>query len=266
MNQRIKPETAWHFVCWMMSLLDGYRATETEYRDNIGEKNMKSFIRYFAMVAITVLWVTAASAIPTTDTLANLKATGGSVGIGDKVFSGFDFTPSGLTSFNPSQINVTASIVGGIYFLTYGGNISFASVGTASADLLLTYTVTASAGRIDAIDQNYTGSAQSGALAIDETAKVGIMVVGYSHLQVGDLSDPFAEVGDILDINPAQSVLLVTKDITLFTTGGATDQGAVSISQIQQSFHQVQVPDGGTTVLLLGAALSALGLIKRRLA
>ena len=192
--------------------------------------------------------------------LASLVANNGTLTIGDKIFSNFDYLATNLTSFDPSKITVTASVdMDGVYYLTYAGNISLVSgSGPVTADLLLNYTVTATAGQIVMIDQYYAGSAQgtNGAfLAVDETARVGPVVVANSHLMVGDLSDPPAEFGiggDNLNINPGQTTLDVTKDISL----GLVDGGLITISKVAQSFHQ-GVPDGGSTVALLGIALAA---------
>lgn len=201
----------------------------------------------------------------TTDNLAHLVATNGSLTIGDKVFSDFSFLATGLTSFNASQIQVTASFSGGIYYLTWAGNMSLVANGPASADLLLNYTVTALGGQIDMIDQFYTGSAQpaGGAfLSVDETVRDAQgNLVANSHLQADDLSDPFAEAGDDLFINPGQSVLHVTKDIGfgILTSSG----GFVTISSVSQSFHQV--PEAGTTAMLaVGAALAGIAAFRRR--
>jgi hypothetical protein len=125
--------------------------------------------------------------------------------------------------------------------------------------------VTATAGTIVMIDQNYTGSAspQPGSfLTVDETVKnPGGIIVGNSHLSATDMSDPFSEPGDNLDINPGQSVLAVTKDIAF---GFAANPGGsfVTISDVQQSFHQV-VPDGGSAVALLGIALAGIEGVRR---
>src|ERR1035437_5007040 len=169
----------------------------------------------FAVTTLVAMIQTAQASI----SLADLAGTpGATLSIGDKTFSGFGYTASGLTSFNPNQIFVTATESGGIDYLTWSGNISLTSGSTATADLLLNYIVTANRGTINMIDQSYTGSAINGLLAVDETAAIGAFggtQVGYSHLQPGDMSDPPAEIGqgDNLIINPSQSVLYVTKDI-----------------------------------------------------
>jgi len=184
-------------------------------------------------------------------TLANL-ANGGTLSIDDKTFSGFSFTPSGLTSFDPNQIIVTASENGGIDYLTWSGNISLVSGGGIStADLLLNYIVTSTGGAINMIDQAYTGSAINGLLSVDETAAIigtsGETVVGSSHLQIGDFSDPPPETNDVLNIIPPETTLYVTKDIGF----GVTSEGGgfVTISQVTQSFHQVPEP----SAMLLGS-------------
>ncbi len=198
--------------------------------------------------------------VPSFDTLADLSANpNNSIRIGDKVFSNFSFVATNLTLFDANLIIVTASFdpITGTYFLTYGGNISATGIGAFAGDLLLNYRVTATAGSIFMIDQLYTGSATPGSfLAIDETARVGASVVAHSHLDFilpGDFSDPPAEANDVLDINPPQSVLNITKDIAL----SGPVAGFVTVSQVSQSFHQT-VPDGGSAVALLGIALAGI--------
>jgi hypothetical protein len=237
----------------------------TENSKQVKGKNMKNVRRTIIAAAAAVMsYVGVASAIPVTDTLADLVANNGMIGIGDKVFSGFTYNDTGLTSFDATKIIVTASYSGGIYYLDWTGNMSLFTGGTlATADLALGYTVTAGHGVINVIDQQYTGSAQGGAtLAVDETASVGGVIVGYSHLDPIDLSDPPAELTDILDIVPPQTALIVVKDLHFAVTSDPNSD--VSISDVKQSFHQV-VPDGGATVMLLGAALSAMALFRKKL-
>ena len=220
----------------------------------------------FAVTTMVAMIQTAQASI----SLADLAGTpGATLSIGDKTFSGFGYTASGLTSFNPNQIFVTATESGGIDYLTWSGNISLTSGSTATADLLLNYIVTANRGTINMIDQSYTGSAINGLLAVDETAAIGAFggtQVGYSHLQPGDMSDPPAEIGqgDNLIINPSQSVLYVTKDIGFGVT--SPNGGFISISQVAQSFHQVPEPTTmiAGALLLLPFGASTLRILRKR--
>jgi hypothetical protein len=210
------------------------------------------------IVAVALASIAFASA-STTDTLQDLATTGGSLTIGDKTFSNFSFFESGLTNFDPSKIQVTASVSNGVYFLTWDGNMSLVSGSgsSASADLVLKYSVTAVGGLIDAIDASYTGSTQpaGGAfLAIDETAKDSNgNVVGSTHLDGQQKSDNFP-------INPPQSTLNVTKDISF----GIVNGGFVTISEVSQSFHQV-VPESSTSAMVVtGLALLGVVTFRRR--
>ena len=188
-----------------------------------------------------------------TDTLADLIANNGSLTIGDKTFTGFSAVESGLISYNPNNITVTASEVNGNYLLTWAGNFSLLSggPGPASAELLLGYTVTASGGAIDAIDQNYTGSAQpqpGTSLSVTETATVpggNGTIIASSYLNQTITSTSFTAVGAIL--NPNESILTITKDIIFETSDG----GLITVSQIVQSFDQVPEP----TTMIAGALL-----------
>ena len=70
-------------------------------------------------------------------TLAEAAA-GGTISIGDKTFSGFSYTESGLTSFDASQIQISVYQNGGVDYLTWSGDISLIGV-NATADLKLNY-------------------------------------------------------------------------------------------------------------------------------
>ena len=225
----------------------------------------EKLITIFAVTTMAAMMQTAQATI----TLADLAANGGAISIGDKTFSGFSYTESGLTSFDASQIDVNVyQDSSGVDYLTWSGNVSLATLGTTTADLKLNYIVTASAGAINMIDQAYTGSAHGGGLlAIDETVAIGSFggtVVGNSHLAALDLSDPPAEANDLLNIVPPQILLYVTKDISLAAI--APPGSFVTISQVTQSFHQ-SVPEPTTIIagalLLLPFGASTLRILRR---
>ena len=215
------------------------------------------------------------------DNLADLIATHGTLTIGDKTFSGFSALDTGLTSYDASQIMVTASQIGNVDFLTWTGNISFVSGGVGTADLLLGYTVTANPGSINLIDQQYTGSANGGFLAIDETVNdINGNLVASSSLTATDKADepgivnpnplvvgpgPETFQGDNLVVNPAQNVLVVTKDIGFAVSSPLG--GLDTISAVSQSFHQVAVPEPTTVIagalLLLPFGVSTLRIMRK---
>ena|ERR1017187_6843572 len=83
----------------------------------------------FAVTTMVAMIQTAQASI----SLADLAGTpGATLSIGDKTFSGFSYTASGLTSFDPNNIKVTATESGGIDYLTWSGNISLTSGGIAT--------------------------------------------------------------------------------------------------------------------------------------
>lgn len=253
------------------------RFAETNQSSNrLERRNMRNRYMLMTVAAAMLSFAGVAYAVPVQDTLANLASDpDNSVGIGDKVFDDFDYEAAGLDGFDPNSIIVKASILGGVYYLDFAGPITIvkAGPGIKIGDLLLQYTVEAiGANSIIMIDQSYTGSATppgKAGLTVDETVLIPSTgeVTASSHLEVGDLSDPFAEVGDDLHVNPGQKVLRVTKDIALFIDNGDQQTGisSVSISQVTQSFHQDSVPDGGMTAILLGFALTGVGLLRRKL-
>lgn len=194
-----------------------------------------------------------------TDDLADLVVNNGTLAIGDKIFSGFDYQATGLSGFDASTIIVTASQdVNGVYYLTYTGNMQLAGNAAATADLKLGYDVTATAGLISMIDQRYVGGVLNGSLLINETATSGAPTA-HSQLSFNDVSDPNTypsgpfDTGelDLLGVLPPQSAIHVDKDISYAIFGPDGVGGQVSVSVVQQSFHQVPEP----TTMIAGALL-----------
>jgi hypothetical protein len=212
--------------------------------------------RFLATAAAVLLLAGAASA-QTTDTLADLVTNNGTLSLGDKVFSGFTFQESGLTTFDPSNIQVTLTSIGSVYFLTFTGNMSLDSIsGPITSDLLLRYNVTASAGLIDSIDDSFTGSSQPSAtsfLAIDETARDSHgNVVGITHLENSQHSDSAT-------LSSPQSTLSVTTGVGF----GISNSGLDTVSEISESFHQA-IPEPATTMLFGSGLLTGVLYLRRR--
>src|ERR1035438_4468516 len=221
----------------------------------------KTLITIIGVVAMVAMIQTAQASIVSVENNLGALASGGDLAVGDKTFSGFSFIESGLSGFSASGITVTASYDTAnptVYYLTYGGNMQLSGNTSATADLLLGYTVTATAGSISMIDQRYTGGALNGSILINETATSGAPT-GHSQLSTVDVSDPNIypnspgtydpithqyDTGelDLLNIDPSQTTLIVTKDLAFSIFEGG---GQVSVSSVQQSYHQV-VPEPTT--------------------
>jgi hypothetical protein len=241
----------------------------------------KKLTAIFAMTTLVAAIQTAQASVDlgASASLAALNNTAGAyLTIGDKIFSGFSFQAVNLSGFNASQITVTASIgTGGVDYLTFGGNIQLAGFSFATADLLLGYSVTATHGAISMIDQRYTGGAVNGSLLINETATSAGAPTAHSQLSVNDVSDPNTypngtfDVGenDLLHIVPPQTMLNVTKDLSFTILNGAPGTiSQVSVSSVQQSFHQVAVPEPTTIIagalLLLPFGASTLRILRKQ--
>jgi hypothetical protein len=220
------------------------------------------------------------------ETLADLAA-GGTLAIGDKTFSGFSYSESGLISFDASEITVTATAAGNADYLTWTGNISLASIGaldaTATGDLLVNYVVTATGGNaINEVGQNYTGTVASGSatIGIAETVtapNAGGATLGSTYLNDTYTYEPnFSSVPLSLNssqpfINPPQSILDVMNSISLGTVNTQSVPGfpgyyvaSVGMSQVQQSFEQI--PEPATIALLLPPfGATALHVLRKKL-
>jgi hypothetical protein len=219
-----------------------------------------------AMLGTAAMMQTAQAAF--TDNLADLVANDGSLSIGDKTFSDFSYLASALTGFNAANVTVTASVDGsGVYFLTWSGNVAaLASLTPTTGDLLLNYRVSASAGVIAKIDQGYTGS---GIVSVVETVSPssgGVPITSTITLPLTGVLNP--DSADNIPVVPPSSSLYVTKDIGLAVLpDGSFASDFATISQVEQSFHQVAVPEPTTVIagilLMLPLGVSTLRILRR---
>jgi len=188
-------------------------------------------------------------------TLGGLVADNGIITIGDKTFSGFGWqTSDPALSSQAANLAVTAFIGSdGVYYLDFSGALTENNLQGSSillGDLSLSYTVIANPGSINMIDQAYTplpaAVPGSGQIIIGETvANNQGVVVANSTLTLNPpvLSDPPAQPGDNLNINPSENQLYVSKDILIIAYAG----NVVGLTNVEQSFHQV--PEPGTMLL-----------------
>jgi len=243
------------------------------------QKKLIAIVGAVAMVGmIQTAQATFLSDLTTYDSVTGTYISNGrTLAIGDKIFSGFSYQESGLSGFNAGAITVVASQANGVDYLTYGGNIQIAGTSFATGDLLLGYTVTATAGSINMIDQRYTGGAVNGGILINETATSG-SPTAHSQLSLGDVSDPNTYPGhagsfdtgelDLLGVQPSQTTLIVTKDLAFTILNGTLVNpiSQASVSLVEQSFHQV-VPEPTTVIagalLLLPFGASTLRILRK---
>jgi hypothetical protein len=226
-------------------------------------KKLRNTVMLVAVAVMAAMLQTAQATLTTSDTLADLinpNGTYSGLQVGDKTFTGFNAADNGitaLTTYDPSQIIVTASESGGIDYLTWSGTISLDGVNT-SAQLTLKYILTTTGGAINMIGQNYVGSASFGLLTIDETAATGDFgdsggtQVGSSSLLASNpnLQEAALDANGNFSIVPPGNVLYVTQAIG-FNVNPA--DAFVTVTDISQSFNQVVVPE--PTTMIAGALL-----------
>ncbi len=232
---------------------------------------MNKLLQLTSLAAAITAAVSVANAAPVG--LGDLIRNNGSIVHGDKIFADFFFA-SNLGTHLPDDATVTISNTGSTYYLTLQG--PFVSQDGVLCDISFFYTVATTSGQalLTAIDQAFILSAggTGGTILIGETVRSGgfsgqtVAQSSLSHVtgdsSLDDFEDPVAEpiTADQLVINPTLAKVWVTKDIFFVSNRG----GLIGPTTIIQSFHQVGILDGGTTVALLGIALSGVGLLRRR--
>jgi hypothetical protein len=250
-----------------MKMIKGFQKDQFNTKMKGGENRMlrlmiKTSFLFVLLVSLAIAGNASATFIPTT--IGDINANGGYIIIGDKEFSGFSIAGGNI---DPFQVIINGSQVGNVVTITFGG----AFITTESADYQLNYIVHSLGAPIVSIDQyfNLTSLGQGGTVAIGETVfsqpgnnpanNVAQSSIGF--YLTGDYNDPPGEpaTGDQLVVNPGLLTLWVTKDINLDANVG----GLVGATIIGQSFHQSEVPEPGT-LLLLGTGFASLAFYARR--
>jgi hypothetical protein len=210
--------------------------------------------------------------------LSALEAQGGSLTVGDKTFSDFSYNASLLPGFSAAGITVTATEVSANYYtLTWNGTIQVSSTsGLVSGDLVLGYVVAATGGAIGSIDQSYTGGVLGGvgSLGVTENAYtpapnrqlVATSVLTTTLTSENPPNTYTTTPATILIVDPPQSVLDITKDISINVDNTSnTGLDTSTISVIEQSFEEV--PEATTLIagalLVLPFGASALRILRR---
>jgi len=186
--------------------------------------------------------------------------------LGDKVFG--DWTSSGCVDPSLIWVMVPDDPSGG-YWIQFRGPF-VASANNPICDTGIFYSLGTVNGqpRISDIEQAFNLTGGGGIISIGETVwsdgffqgqVIAQSTVGW-NLPGSDPIDPPGEwcQGDNLLINPPVAKVWVTKDIYVQSFGGV-----LGATIIRQGFSQV--PDGGLTVLMLGAGMAGLAMLGRKL-
>ena len=206
----------------------------------------------------------AAQAVPITDLI-----NGGTLTQGDKIFSDFTWSgPTGPAGISVSGIGDGSPGYEGLYGIRIDGIVQ---VGPGGGVWTLTYAVETALNSGMLIHDVYQtiGTAGPGLSSYSAVENVydspypGASLLATSHVAISDSQDPPGELNDTLVLAFPRHKVWITKTITLEVpqqTGNAEKHLIV-----KQRFSQVPVPDGGTTVMLLGVVMAALGFAHRKL-
>ena len=201
----------------------------------------------------------AAQAVPITDLI-----NGGTLTQGDKIFS--DFTWSGPTG--PQGIEILGTSEGGLYGIRIQG-MTISDPGTYVWSLTSAVETAPGSGMLISDVHQRVSTINGGNLSVaaDEYVYANpshTILLAESHLAGYDQIDPPGELTDTLDLLSPRQKVWITKAITATIPNQPTTTGPKSII-VKQQFSQVPIPDGGTTVMLLGFVMAVLGFAHRKL-
>jgi hypothetical protein len=194
--------------------------------------------------------------------ISTLQTSGGTITVGDKIFSNFTCSVTG-TGASCTTIDVVGVIdpVTGLIGLTFQAP-AFNNTPNTNLDILINYTATVLPGfnnLISDVHLGFNGSVTgSGFINVTETVRGPLPgspnnVLGQAFVQ----NPPPIFTSDILLSAPASSIR-VTKDILL---GVGTTAGSASLSFVDQFLSQTPEPG---SLALLGTAFFGWGVAMRR--
>ncbi len=211
-----------------------------------------------AAAAIGVLACLAQPALAGTVTLADLVTNGGTIQSGDKTFSNFMYSTTGVGMPSAGDVNVIPITQGGSFGIRFQGGF-FAGPGH-TADALISFTVTSGAG-------NITGASMHGnpdVIGVNPNGSIGVTETFLPELTTTQLSIFDLEPGgntkltDSVTFAQSVHVLNVQKDIL----ASAGEGSVATLSLLDQLFPQGSSVPEPASLMLVG--IGALGLFGYR--
>jgi len=220
----------------------------------------RSFVTAAALALVLGLGAPSTRADVTDPSLQDLITSGGSLTVGNLVFSQFGYAPSS-GDFPPAS-NITVGQIppaGTDAFGNFGirfGLAGFDTPNTAATDFILTYTVTAPSALLTDIHL-VSNLSIAGTPAPGDTPFGNIVetIRAEGQPQIAQINNSVTATSSSLSaqatFNPAgpYTTIFVTKDVELFSTPGAI----TTVSFIDQAFSQVPEPSAW---LLTGLEIS----------
>jgi len=208
---------------------------------------------------------------PTTraDFLQDLITTGGSLTVGNLVFSQFGYTPNSgdaplASNISVGQIPPSGTDAFGNFGIRFG-LAGFDTPNTVATDFLITYTVTAPSALLRDVhlvsNLSIAGTPAAGDNPFGNIVETVRTPTNQQVAQITNSATPTSStLSSLATFNPVgpYTTIFVTKDVQLFSTPGAIS----TVSFIDQAFSQV--PEPGSLMLLGLGGLGLMGYTWRR--
>ncbi len=235
-------------VVWVVPLANGVARAGSSYLQSSSSYSPSTAAGY------SVPTQAPASSLGSPVVLSTLT-NGGSLVVGDKLFSGFVISGS----ISAADVTVTPIEDSFGYGIEFSGG--FAALGNETQDMVLGYTVTVTTNSPDLISDVhllFNGLVTGTGLAevVEQVSTLDFVFIGQTAVFATATTNQLA---DTLEINPPQRGLVISKDVLLT----ARVDGTASISTIDQTFSQVLIPEPSALTLSALGLLTIFGLLRR---